>query len=314
MSKNMLQLVRIACGGVLFAAIAVVGWMASAINRDNVDVFRDWNSLYDYISVGGVIFSCFLLGATAVTSRRRARIASIVLGVSLLAIGAVGHYGFKYLSLAKLAPINHVTQRKPNAAETVLGYHYVCPTLGGHVAFGDGSVRYIDREHFATLRHADTPDQPPDFISPFKEPPEESPRENADERRGESSLQMALIGVQEAQERMTHSDNLKRMVVDHFGFRPRDGIRVPLKPEHFKTYPWMTDELRNAIFDGTYVWYFGWEPTISYATERTTALWYDFASWASVYILGFGIGSLLAGLVLVMKRSNPTLAASSEAA
>ncbi len=48
------------------------------------------------------------------------------------------------------------------------------------------------------------------------------------------------------------------MAVDHFGFHPRDGIRVPLKPEHFKTYPGMTDELRKAISNGTYVWYFGW--------------------------------------------------------
>lgn len=310
----MRQLVRIACGVLLIAATGVVGWMANAISRGNIDAFRNWNSLYDCIAIVGLVGSCVLLGAIAVMSRSGVRLALVLMGVSLLAIGVVGHYGFKYLSLATLAPINHVTQRKPNAAETVLGFHYVCPTLGGYVAFGDGSVRYVDREYFATLRHADTPDQPPEFISPVKEPPEESPRENADERRGESSLQMALIGVQEAQERMTHSNNLKRMVVDHFGFRRRDGIRVPLKPEHFNTYPGMTDELRKAILDGTYVWYFGWEPTISYATERTRALWYDFASWASVYIVGFGIGSLLAGLILVMKRSNPTLAAGSEPA
>ncbi len=301
----MRQLVRVACGLLLVAAIGIVGWMASAISRDNIEAFRAWNSLYDYISVGGVVFSCLLLGAIAVPTRRGARVALVVLGVVLLATGIFGHYGFKLLSNATLAPIPPMKQLKPNAAETVLGFHYVCPTLGGHVAFGDGSVRYVDREQFATLRHADTPDHPPEFISPVKVPPADKPRENAGEPQGESTLSRA-------QERINHSNNLKRMAVDHFRFQPRDGIQVPLKPEDFGTYYGMTDELRRAISDGTYVWYFGWEPTVSYATERTRALWYDFASWASVYIAGFGAGSLLAGLVLVMKRSNPALVAGSE--
>ncbi len=295
MSLRMLQLVRAVCGIVLVAAIGVVGWMASAISGDSSDAFRDWNSFYDYIAVGGVVFSCVLLAATANASSRGMQLAFVLLGVTMLASGIIGHYGLKYLSEATLAPIPPMKQLKPDAAETVLGFHYVCPTSGGCVAFGDGSVRYVDREEFATLRHADHPDQPPEFISPVKRPAADTPIENAGELVGESTLS-------DAQDRINHSNNLKRMAVDHFGFRPRDGIRVPLKPEHFKTYFGMTNELREAISDGTYVWYFGWEPVVSYAAERTRALWYAWASWASVYFAGFGAGSLLAGLILVMKR------------
>lgn len=294
----MRQLVRFVCGLLLIAALGVVVWMANAISRDNIDAFRNWSTLYDYITLGGVVFSCVLLGAMAGTTRGGVRLTLVLLGVSLLASGIVGHYGFKYLSDATLAPIPPTKQLKPNAAETVLGFHYLCPSSGGYVAFGDGSVRYVDPQQFATLRHADTPDQPPEFTSPIKEPSENKPRENADEQPGRNALSRA-------QERINQSNNLKRMAVDHFGFQPRDGIRVPLKPQHFRTYPGMTDELQKAISDGTYVWYFGWDPIVSYAAERTKALWYEFASWASVYIAGFGAGSLLAGLTLVIKRPNP---------
>jgi hypothetical protein len=194
-----------------------------------------------------------------------------------------------------------VTQRKPDAAKTVLGYHYACATSGGYVAFGDGAVKYVDHEQFATLRHADSPDQTPEFISPSRMPPAKEANENVDERREENASERA----QAVQERINHANNLKQMAKGHFYFQPRDGIRVPLKPEHLTTYPAMSDELREAISDGTYVWYFGWEPRVSFAAEKARALWYEFASWASVYVAGFGAGALLAGLVLLMKRSEP---------
>ncbi len=73
-------------------------------------------------------------------------------------------------------------QLKPNAAEAVLGFHYVCPTSGGYVAFGEGSVRHVNPEHFAALRHADAPDQQPEFTSPIKVPSADKSSENADEQ------------------------------------------------------------------------------------------------------------------------------------
>lgn len=298
-------LVRAVCALFLVAAAGVVGWMAMAIGRNNIDAFRNWNSLYDYITVGGVVFFCVLLGMLAGTSSKGLRQTLAVLGVVMLAGGFLGHYGFQYLSGATLAPIPPMKQLKPNAAEIVLGYYYGCPESGGNVAFGDGAVRYVDSEQFATLLHADTPDQTPEFFSPIKEPLAGNPRENTDEQQGKDALSLA-------QERIRHANNLKKMAVDHIQFQPRDGIRVPLKPEHFKTYPMMTDELREAISDGTYVWYFGWEPVVSYHSEKTRALWYEFASWASTYFAGFGAGSLLAGLVLVIKRPKQTLVAGNE--
>jgi hypothetical protein len=324
MSQNMRQLVRVVCGLLLVAAIGVVVWMANAISRDNIDAFRDWNSLYDYITVGGVVFSCVLLGAMAVTSRGGVRLTLVLLGISLLASGIVGHYAFQYLSRATFVSesVYSRMQLKPNAGETVLGFHYVCPSSGGYVAFGDGSVRYVDREQFATLRHADIPDQPPEFTSPIKEPTADEPRENADEQQDNSELGLALKNESLVQERIKHSSNLKRMAEDHFSFRPRDGIRRPLKPEHFTSYPGMTDELRKAISDGTYIWYFGWDPIDSKyyeeikasAAAETKALWYDFTSWASIYFAGFGAGSFLAGLTLLIKRPNPTLVERNESA
>lgn len=299
----MIQIVRRvmqgACGLWLIGAIVVVGWMANAIVRDKVDAFRRWNSLYDYIIVGGVVFSCLLLAFLVVTAGKRIRVGVIALGVSLLAVGILGHYGFQYLRLATLDPIPTTVQRKPNAANTVLGYHYLCPTVGGSVAFGDGSVRYVTQEVFSTLRHANTPDQTPEFISPIKAPPSEESVKKGDELPEANVLSQ----VQATQERIKHSNNLKQMANGHFAFRPRNGARVPLKPEHLANYYGMDSELRNGIADGTYVWYFGWEPSISYTAERTRALWYDYISWACVYLAGFGAGSLLAGLVLLMKRT-----------
>jgi hypothetical protein len=302
----MRRLLRVVCVLLLLAAVGVVVWMANAISGGNIEAFRDWNSLYDYIAVGGVVISCVLLGTLPRTSRSGVRLTLVLLGVFLLANGLIGHFGFQYLSDATLAPIPPMKQLRPNAAKTVLGFHYRCPTSGGYVAFGDGSVKYVDREKFATLRHADTPDQAPEFVSPLKRPSADEPTENIDEQQSENSLSRV-------QERISHSNNLKQMAVDHFRFKPRDGIRVPLKPEHFMTYPAMTDELRKAISDGTYVWYFGWEPVVSYDTEKTRALWYDFASWASIYFASLGAGLLLAGLVLVMKHPNPTQSVDSEA-
>ena len=299
--------VRAVCVLLLVAAVGVVGWMAMAIGRNNVDAFRDWNSLYDYITVGCVVFSCVLLGMLAGTSSKGVRLTLTVLGGAMLAGGIGGHYGFQYLSNATLAPIPAMRQLKPNAADIVLGYHYVCPESGGYVAFGDGSVRYVDSEQFATLLHADTPDQTPEFISPIKEPLAGELNGNTDEQQGKTALSRA-------QERINHADNLKKMAVDHFRFQPRDGIRVPLKPEHFKSYPVMSDELRKAISDGTYAWYFGWEPVVSYHTEKIRARWYDFASWASTYFAGFGAGLLLAGLVLVIRRPKQTLVAGNRSA
>ena len=60
------------------------------------------------------------------------------------------------------------------------------------------------------------------------------------------------------------------------------------------------------------MWHFGWDATVSHAAEKTKALWYEFASWASVYIAGFGAGALLAGLILLMKRSGLALVSGSE--
>ncbi len=298
-------LVRAVCGLFLVAAVGVIGGMAIAIGRNNIETFRNWNSLYDYMIAGGVVFFCALLGMLADTSSKGLRRSLAVLGIFMLAGGIMGHYGFQFLSGATLAPIPPMKQLKPNAAEIVLGYHYVCPESGGNVAFGDGAVRYVDREQFATLLHADTPDQTPEFISPIKKPLTSDPKENTDEQPGNDVLSSA-------QERIMHANNLKKMAVDHIQFQPRDGIRVPLKPEHFKTYSIMTDELREAISDGTYVWYFGWEPVVSYHSEKTRALWYDFASWASIYCAGFGAGLLLAGLVLMIRRPQQTLVAGTE--
>ena len=258
----------------------------------------------DYIIVGSVVFFCVLLGVLAGSSSKGVKRTLAVLGVVMLAGGIVGHYGFHYLSGATLAPIPPMKQLKPNAAEIVLGYHYVCPESGGNVAFGNGAVRYVDREQFAKLVHADTPDQPPEFISPTKEPMAAEPKENPDEPQGDV--------LSRAQERIKHANNLKKMAVDHIQFQPRDGIRVPLKPEHFKTYRMMSDELREAISDGTYVWYFGWEPVVSYHSEKARALWYDFASWASIYFAGFGAGTLLAVLVLFIKHPKRTRVSSNE--
>lgn len=168
------------------------------------------------------------------------------------------------------------------------------------MAFGDGSVRYVDQNQFATLRHADTPDQTPEFTSPTKLPPAKDSIESANERQEEN----AFSRVQSLQQRVNHSNNLKKMAEGHFYFRPRDGIRAPLRPEHLTTYPAMNKELRAAISDGTYVWYFGWEPRVSFAKEKTKSLWYDFTSWVCLYISGLGAGLLLAGLVMLMKRSN----------
>ncbi len=136
----MRQLVRIICGLLLVAAIGVVVWMANAISRGNIDAFRDWNSLYDYIAIVGLVGSCVLLGAIAITSRSGVRLALVLMGIFLLASGIAGHYGFKFLSHATLAPIPPTKQLRPNASETVLGFHYGCPTSGGYVAFGDGSL------------------------------------------------------------------------------------------------------------------------------------------------------------------------------
>jgi hypothetical protein len=293
--------------------------MANEISPDNIYALRDWNPLYDYIIMGVVVLSCVLLGALAVTSKRVTRITLVASGIFLLVSGIVGHYGFKYFSQATFVSGVSIVrmQLKPNAAETVLGYHYVCPTSGGAVAFGDGSVRYVDPEEFATLRHADTPDQPPEFTSPVKEMSAVEQSENADEHQDNSELGLALRNARLAQERIKHSSNLKRMAEDHFRFQSRDGIRRPLKPEHFTSYPGMTDELRKAIADGTYVWYFGWDPIDSDYYEEdeavdasnTEANWYEFASWASVYLASFGVGSLLAGLTLLIKcqTKNPPL-------
>ena len=300
MSRNARRVIWVACGLWLIAAIGVVGWMANQISSNKVDAFRDWNSLYDSISVGGVVISCLILGATAVTSARRTRVTVIVLGGCLLTTGILGYFGFRHLSAETLGPVPAVTQRKPDAEKTVLGYHYACPTLGGYVAFGDGAVRRVDPVSFSTLRHADLPDQTPEFISPAKVPPAKQPTEHADEQQEQN----ASDRVQAVQERINHANNLKKMAKGHFYFQARDGIRVPLKPEHLTTYPGMNDELRTAISDGTYVWYFGWEPRVSYAAEKHRALWYDFASWVCVYIAGFGAGSLLAGLLLVIRRSD----------
>ncbi len=297
MSQNTCRLLRVACGLMLLAPICIVGRMAREISRGNSGEFLSWNSLYDYISVGTVVASCLLLGAIATKSMQRTGRAVAVLGFSLLAIGAVGHYGLKFLSDVTLAPIPPMKQLKPNAAQTVLGFHYLCPISGGTVAFGDGSVKYVEQEEFATLRHADFPEYPPEFISPVKKPPSAELTEGADQ-------QPRVNALSSAQERIKHGNNLKQMAVDHFHFQPRDGFRVPLKPEHFKTYPGMTDELRTAIFDGTYVWYFGWEPTVSYTAEKSKALWYDFASWASLYIAGLGAGAVLTAVVMAMKHSD----------
>ncbi len=250
-----------------------------------------------------MFLSCLLLGAIADAGRRQTRVTVIVLGVSLLAAGIAGYAGFKYLSLAALDSVPAVPQLKPNAAQTVLGYYYRCASSGGDVAFGDGSVKYVGREQFAKLRHADSPDQTPEFISPVKVPTVDESTEIANERQGEN----APRSVEAIQERIKHSNNLKQMAEGHFYSRPRDGLRVPLKPEHLSTYPAMSDELRKAIADGTYVWYFGWQPRVLYTAERTKALWYDFASWASVYVAGFGAGAMLAGLVLVRKQTKPAL-------
>jgi hypothetical protein len=315
MSQNMRQLVRAVCGVLLIAGVGVVVWMANEISQCNIAAFRDWNSLYDFIAVGCIVFCCFLLGAMAVTSKGVIRLTLVLLGVSLLVSGIVGRYGFKYLSQATFVSESVYSRMKlkPNAAETVLGFHYLCRRLGGYVALGDGSVRYVDREQFVTLRHADPPDHPPEFSSPIKEPAADEPTENADVHQDNSEIGLALQNENLVQERIKHSSNLKWMAEDHFSFRPRDGIRRPLKPEHFTSYPGMTDELRKAISDGTYVWYFGWDPIDSNYYEETKAssdaaskaLWYDFASWASVYLAGFGAGSLLASLTLWMKCRNP---------
>ena len=296
----MRRLLRGICGLFVFAAVGLVGWMAKQILDDNIDTFRDWNSLYDYVASGSVLLACMLLGALSDASKRRFRPALFLLGGFLLASGVAGFYGFKYLSDAALAPIPPMKQLRPNAAETVLGYHYLCPVSGGTVAFGDGSVRYVSREKFASLRHADNPDQTPEFISPVKQPSEDESSALA-EAKQENSV------ISNAQERIKHSDNLKKMALDHFHFQPRDGIRVPLKPEHFKTYGWMPEELRKSILDGTYVWYFGWDPIVSYASERTAALRYDFANWASIYLASLGGGLLLGAFVLMMKRPAPSV-------
>lgn len=300
-------LLRAVCGLFLVAAVGLIGWMAMAIRRNNIDAFRNWNSLYDYITVGGVVFFCVLLAMLAGTSSKGLRRTLAVLGVFMLAGGILGHYGFHFLSGATIAPIPPMKQLKPNASKIVLGYHYVCPESGGNVAFGDGAVRYVDSEQFATLVHADTPDQAPEFISPIKESLASDLKQNTNEQQENDALSRA-------QERIKHANNLKKMAVDHIQFQPRDGIRVPLKPEHFKTYSWMNDELRDAISDGTYVWYFGWEPFVSYHSEKTRALWYEFASWASTYFAGFGAGLLLAGLVLVIRRPKQTLVTGNESA
>ena len=324
MSPNMRQLLRVVFGLILIAAIGVVAWMANEIRRDSIYALREWNSWYDYIAVGVIVLCCVLLGALAATSKRVTRLTLVALGIFLLLSGIVGHYGFKYLSQATLVSGVSIVrmQLKPNAAETILGYHYVCPSSGGLVAFGDGSVRYVDREEFATLRHADTPDQPPEFTSPVKKLSAGERKENADEQQDKSDLGLALKYASLAEERIKHGNNLKRMAEDHFNFQPRDGIRRPLKPEHFTSYAGMTDELRTAIADGTYVWYFGWDPIDSnYYKEAeavdaadTQASWYEFASWGSIYLAGIGVGSLLAGLTLMIKRPNPTLVAGNESA
>lgn len=323
MSQNIRQLIRVACGLLLCAAIGIVVWMANEIRRSDIYALREWNALYDYISLGGVVFCCFLLGALTVTSRSSIRLAILFLGAFLFLGGIVGHYGFKYLSQATMSlPIVARMQLKPNASQTVLGYHYACPSSGGSVAFGDGSVRYVSREEFATLPHANTPDQPPEFTSPTKKPEADEQNENSQEQQDNSELAIALKNASLAEERIKHSNNLKWMAEDHFRFQPRDGIRRPLKPEHFVSYPGMPDELRQAISDGTYVWYFGWDPIDSkyyeqekaYAAAESKAHWFEFLSWASIYCIGFGAGSLLAGLTLMIKSWKPKRVEESEQA
>ncbi len=296
MSQNMRGLIRIVCWLLILAPVGIVGWLATSISRGNVDAFLTWDMLYNYITLGGLGLSCLLLAVIAAAPPRRTKQAVALLGISLLAIGIVGYYGFKSLSLSTLAPIPPMKQLKPNAAKTVLGFHYLCPTAGGSVAFGDGSVRYVEQAEFAQLRHADTPDQTPEFISPIKEPSVDEVKDDIDEQKQGNP-------VSRAQNRITHSNNLKQMAIGHFRFRPRDGIRIPLKPEHFMTHSAMSDELKNSISDGTYVWYFGWAPTVSYAAEKTRAIWYELASLASIFIGGWGVGTILGALVLAMKRS-----------
>lgn len=321
MSQNMRQLVRVVCGLLLVAVIGLIAWMAYNVSGNNSDALRDWNSWYDYIAVSCVALVCVVMGTTAVASGRGLRVTLLLMGGLVLLSGIVGHYGFEYLRNESLVTQNLPKMRlKPNAAETVLGFHYACPSSGGYVAFGNGSVRYVDGEQFAKLRHADTPDYPPEFTSPKKQTSSENEKENADEKPGDSELGRAVINASLTQERIEHSNNLKRMAEDHFNFSPRGSIRRPLKPEDFRSYPGMSDELRTAITDGTYVWYFGWDPIDSnyYAESKaydygtTKAAWYDFASWASIYFASYGVGSLFAGLILVIKNRNHKLARGNE--
>lgn len=321
MSQNMRQLVRIVCGLLLVAVIGLVAWMAYEISGGNIDALRDWNVSYDYIALSCIVLVCVVFAVMTNASAGVMRLTLLLMGVLVLLSGVVGHYGFKYLRDETLVTQKLPKMRlRPNAAETVLGFHYICPSSGGYVAFGDGSVRYVDREQFAKLRHADTPDQPPEFTSPIKPLPAEDQSENADEKKDGSKLGLAIENARIAQERIAHSNNLKWMAEDHFNFSPQGNIRRPLKPEQFRSYLGMSDELRKAIADGTYVWYFGWDPidpsyyaeTKAYGYAETKAVWYYFASWASVYCACFGVGALFAGLTLVIKHRSTKLVRAEE--
>lgn len=321
MSQNMRRVVQFLCGILLVAGVGLVAWMAYRVSGNDLDALRDWNSLYDYIVVGCVVLVCVILATIADGSGRGLRTTLVSTGGLLLLSGAVGYQGFEYLRNESLVTqVLPKIRLKPNAAETVLGYHYVCPISGGYVAFGDGSVRYVDPEQFESLRHAETPDYAPEFHSPKKQATLDDKNVNADEKKGDSELGLAVKDAGLVQERIEHSNNLKRMAEDHFNFLPQGSVRRPLKPEHFRSYPGMSDELRTSIKDGTYVWYFGWDPIDSnyymeseaYEYGTTKALWYQFASWASIYFAGYGLGSLFAGLILVIKSRNHTLARRNE--
>jgi hypothetical protein len=135
-----------------------------------------------------------------------------VLGAFLLAIGILGHYGFKLHSIVTNTGVG-TTQHRLKQRTPFLDFTAFVPVRVGYVAFGDGSARHVAREHLATLRRADTPYQPREVSSRVKLPGENDPRL-----------------TQDVNARISHMNHLKQRAQGHLCFKPQDGIRAPLNP------------------------------------------------------------------------------------
>jgi hypothetical protein len=286
-----------------FVLVTLAGaWFGYALTAFLKQPFLAMIDISDLWILNLVALICLGLGLLLLVANssgtRRAAWTQIAAGILISGLSVLGVFGLQYLHAEKTAPLGFTNERKPNAAKTVLGYHYLTPLFGGQAAMGDGSVIYLTKEEFATAPKANTPDEQPVWTSPVKS------LEGAQELQQQAGEDAATFKVRQAKARMDISNELKLLARGHFFQLPGNKREVPCKPEELGNYPGLSKELKASLADGTYVWFFGWKPFVSQQKLRESAEWYRFGSWACWFGVATGIGATLGGWIVSRRKAG----------